>query len=85
VERAAGLSVTPPGADEGADELGPHLPGLDPRQLADRLLYTPTINISAMDANESGRLDDYLDHIRFSYRVLERLGEEIAQPNGLTV
>jgi acetylornithine deacetylase/succinyl-diaminopimelate desuccinylase-like protein len=204
-ERAAGLSVTPPGSDEAVDERGPHLPGHDPRQLADRLLYTPTINISAMSSgdvstgtgvvtssaranvdlhlvpdqdpekataavrdhldrngfghvaitvrhlrrpakspvdtplgraaikaagetmgepvvypllpgagparavldilgattvspagttrlasgihavNERGRIDDYLDHVRFSYRVLERLDEEIMQPDDRSV
>ena len=52
VERAAGRSVRPPGAEEGVDELGPHLQGLDPERLAERLLYTPTLNVSAMASGD---------------------------------
>lgn len=51
-ERKAGLSVRPPGAGEAVDERGPYLPGRDSRELADRLLYTPTINISAIAAGD---------------------------------
>jgi acetylornithine deacetylase/succinyl-diaminopimelate desuccinylase-like protein len=51
-ERAAGLTVSPPGRDVGVDGQSPHLPGLDERALANRLLYTPTINISAIGAGD---------------------------------
>lgn len=51
-ERTAGLSVSPPGRDVGVDGVSPHLAGLDERALADRLLYTPTINISAIGAGD---------------------------------
>lgn len=51
-EREAGLTVEPPGADQGVDELGPHWPGWSQEELAARLLYTPTINVSAISAGD---------------------------------
>lgn len=51
-EREAGLTVSAPGADLGVDGRSPHLPGLAPRDLADRLLYAPTINVSAVSAGD---------------------------------
>ena len=52
-EREAGLSVFPPGGDVGINGRSPHLPDLDDRALADRLLYTPTINVSSVTAGDS--------------------------------
>jgi acetylornithine deacetylase/succinyl-diaminopimelate desuccinylase-like protein len=51
-ERRAGLTVSPPGSDLGVGGRSPHLPGFDNRQLAERLLYTPTVNISSMGAGD---------------------------------
>jgi acetylornithine deacetylase/succinyl-diaminopimelate desuccinylase-like protein len=50
-EREAGLSVSPPGADVGVGGRSPHLP-YDDRTLAERLLYTPTVNISSIAAGD---------------------------------
>jgi acetylornithine deacetylase/succinyl-diaminopimelate desuccinylase-like protein len=52
-ERAAGLTVSPPGGDLGVNGRSPHLSGLDQQALASRLLYTPTINISAIGAGDT--------------------------------
>src|SRR4029079_17265452 len=52
-ERAAGRSVSPPGRDVGVDSVGPHLPGYSDAELADRLLYTPTLNISSIAAGDA--------------------------------
>ena len=51
-EREAGLTVTPPGDGEGVDELGPHLPGWTREELAERLLYMPTLNVSAVASGD---------------------------------
>lgn len=51
-EREAGLTVEPPGMDQGVDAIGPHLPGWSAPELAARLLYTPTINVSAIGAGD---------------------------------
>lgn len=51
-ERTAGLTVSPPGSDLGVGGRSPHLPGFDDRQLAERLLYTPTVNISSMASGD---------------------------------
>jgi acetylornithine deacetylase/succinyl-diaminopimelate desuccinylase-like protein len=50
-EREAGLSVSPPGADVGVGGRSPHLP-FDERRLSERLLYTPTVNISSIAAGD---------------------------------
>ena len=50
-EREAGLSVSPPGGDIGVGGRSPHLP-YDERGLADRLLYTPTVNVSSIAAGD---------------------------------
>jgi acetylornithine deacetylase/succinyl-diaminopimelate desuccinylase-like protein len=50
-ERAAGMSVRPPGADIGVGGMSPHLP-FDEQGLADRLLYKPTVNVSSMAAGD---------------------------------
>lgn len=52
-ERAAGETVSPPGADLGVDGVGPYLSGYSDRELADRLLYTPTINVSSISAGDA--------------------------------
>jgi acetylornithine deacetylase/succinyl-diaminopimelate desuccinylase-like protein len=51
-EYEAGLSVSPPGRDLGVGSASPYLGGLDERALADRLLYTPTVNVSAIAAGD---------------------------------
>jgi len=51
-EREAGGTVTPPGGDQGVDEIGPHLPGWSKKELAERLLYAPTLNVSALSAGD---------------------------------
>jgi acetylornithine deacetylase/succinyl-diaminopimelate desuccinylase-like protein len=48
----AGLSVSPPGPDLGVGGRSPYLEGYDQRELADRLLYVPTINVSAIAAGD---------------------------------
>jgi acetylornithine deacetylase/succinyl-diaminopimelate desuccinylase-like protein len=51
-EREAGLTVSPPGADVGIGSHSPHLAGYDERELAERLLYTPTVNVSSVVAGD---------------------------------
>jgi acetylornithine deacetylase/succinyl-diaminopimelate desuccinylase-like protein len=51
-EREAGLTVSPPGADLGVASRSAHLPGYDERELAERLLYTPTVNVSSVVAGD---------------------------------
>jgi acetylornithine deacetylase/succinyl-diaminopimelate desuccinylase-like protein len=52
-ERAAGRSVSPPGAEVGVDDRGAHLPGYSESELADRLLYAPTLNVSSIAAGDA--------------------------------
>jgi acetylornithine deacetylase/succinyl-diaminopimelate desuccinylase-like protein len=52
-ERAAGETVSPPGADAGVGGTSPWLAGYSERELADRLLYTPTINVSGISAGDA--------------------------------
>jgi acetylornithine deacetylase/succinyl-diaminopimelate desuccinylase-like protein len=52
-ERAAGETVSPPGADAGVGGASPWLAGYSERELADRLLYTPTINVSSISAGDA--------------------------------
>lgn len=52
-ERAAGETVSPPGADLGVGGASPYLAGYSSRELAERLLYTPTINISSISAGDA--------------------------------
>jgi acetylornithine deacetylase/succinyl-diaminopimelate desuccinylase-like protein len=52
-EREAGETVSPPGAEAGVDGAGPWLAGYTERELADRLLYTPTINVSSISAGDA--------------------------------
>jgi acetylornithine deacetylase/succinyl-diaminopimelate desuccinylase-like protein len=51
-EREAGLTVSPPGAELGVRGRSPHLPGYNERELAERLLYTPTVNVSSVVAGD---------------------------------
>jgi acetylornithine deacetylase/succinyl-diaminopimelate desuccinylase-like protein len=51
-EREAGLTVSPPGGELGVGSHSPHLPGYDKRELAERLLYTPTVNVSSVVAGD---------------------------------
>lgn len=51
-EVEAGLSVSPPGSDLGVGGRSPYLDGYDERELADRLLYVPTINVTAIAAGD---------------------------------
>lgn len=52
-ERKAGETVVPPGADLGVAGASPYLSGYSQRELADRLLYTPTINVSSITAGDA--------------------------------
>jgi acetylornithine deacetylase/succinyl-diaminopimelate desuccinylase-like protein len=52
-ERVAGETVSPPGADLGVGGASPYFAGYSSRELAERLLYTPTINISSISAGDA--------------------------------
>jgi acetylornithine deacetylase/succinyl-diaminopimelate desuccinylase-like protein len=52
-ERKAGETVSPPGADLGVGGASPYFLGYSQRELADRLLYTPTINVSSISAGDA--------------------------------
>ncbi len=51
-EYEVGRSVSPPGRDLGVGSASPYFEGLGERALADRLLYVPTINVSAIAAGD---------------------------------